>query len=172
MRLEKQWLSFLMTLTTIYFFLIPASHFVLVMMMYWVTVVQYFLLCFCFNINWHGGYGNMHYCENFKAHKKLLNLFGPLFCYIQNLVAIYEKTKFHSKCMSSKGFTMAAGHVGEWWIAGDLSLWQVCLWINRRPWTNFPTPRHYVWLALIRAEGVQMEGMLLYNPELRHRWII
>jgi hypothetical protein len=26
--------------------------------------------------------------------------------------------------------------------------------INRRPWTNSPTPRRYVWLALIRAEGV------------------
>jgi hypothetical protein len=20
-------------------------------------------------------------------------------------------------------------------------MWQACLWINRRPWTNFPTPR-------------------------------
>jgi hypothetical protein len=25
---------------------------------------------------------------------------------------------------------------------------------NRGPWTNSPTPRCYMWLALIRAEGV------------------
>jgi len=49
---------------------------------------------------------------------------------------------------------MATEHVGGWRIAGDLSLWQVCLLINRRPWTNSLTPRCYVWFALIRAEGV------------------
>jgi hypothetical protein len=33
----------------------------------------------------------MHYYENFKAHKKLLSFIRPLFCFIQTLVAIYEK---------------------------------------------------------------------------------
>jgi hypothetical protein len=36
---------------------------------------------------------------------------------------------------------VATGLVGGWRIAGDLSLWQACLWINRRPWTKSPTPR-------------------------------
>lgn len=73
------------------YFLIPASHPVLVMVMYRVNIVHNFLLCFCFNLNRYGGYGNMHYCENFKAHKKMLSFIRPLLCYIQTLVAIYEK---------------------------------------------------------------------------------
>jgi hypothetical protein len=57
---------------------------------------------------------------------------------------------------------VATGHVGGWRITRDLSLWQVCLWINRRPWTNSPTPRCYVWLALIRAKG--MNGTWVMCP--------
>jgi hypothetical protein len=33
----------------------------------------------------------MHGLANVKLIKKLLNLIRPLFCYIQTLVAIYEK---------------------------------------------------------------------------------
>jgi hypothetical protein len=58
---------------------------------------------------------------------------------------------------------VATRHVGGWWIAGDMSLWQVCLWINRRPWTNSPTPRCYVWLTLIRAEGVNGAWVMCPN---------
>ena len=48
---------------------------------------------------------------------------------------------------------VAIGHASGWRIAGDLPLWHVCL-CTRRPWTNSPTPKCYMWLALIRAEGV------------------
>jgi hypothetical protein len=58
---------------------------------------------------------------------------------------------------------VATGHVGGWRIAGDLSLWQVCLRISRRLWTNSPTPRCHVWLALIRAEGVNGKWVMCPN---------
>jgi hypothetical protein len=58
---------------------------------------------------------------------------------------------------------LATGHVGRWPIAGGLSLWQVCLWINSRPWSNSPTPRCYVWLAVIRAEGANVTWVMWLN---------
>jgi hypothetical protein len=58
---------------------------------------------------------------------------------------------------------VATGHVGGWRIAGDLSLWQVCLRISRRPWTNSPTPRCHVWLTFIRAKGVNGTWVMYLN---------
>jgi hypothetical protein len=58
---------------------------------------------------------------------------------------------------------VATGHVGGWRIAGDLSFWQVCLRISRRPWTNSPTPRCHVWLAFIRTEGVNGTWVMYLN---------
>jgi hypothetical protein len=58
---------------------------------------------------------------------------------------------------------VATGHVGRWRIAGDLSLSQVCLRTSRRPWTNSPTPRCHMWLAFMRADGVNGTWVMCLN---------
>jgi hypothetical protein len=76
---------------------------------------------------------------------------------------IYSKQTISYNYYTAPVAWVATGHVSGWGIPGDLSLWQVYLWINRRTWTNSPNPRCFVWLALIRAKGWTAHGWCVFN---------
>jgi hypothetical protein len=115
-------------------------------------------------LSWDGKYVAFYYRQISTRHSVYRNRLEPEFTgkssklqmrstLYWSLISTHKKALSYISPQKHEAW-VATGHVGGWPIAGDLFLRQACLWINRRPCTNSPTPKCQVWPALIRPEGV------------------